>query len=95
MKHEEGDMERTIRLRRVLRAFMGTEAFDVETFSGTARPSSQRLLASAAACKTHWITASFDINMAFLEGLTCQGHAKATGGKERVVCFTLPPGSAT
>eukprot|EP00959_Pyramimonas_sp_CCMP1952_P391315 8200606-Pyramimonas_sp.AAC.1 len=36
---------KTIRLRVVLRGFMGTEAFDVETFSGTARRQSQRLLA--------------------------------------------------
>eukprot|EP00959_Pyramimonas_sp_CCMP1952_P113005 2362030-Pyramimonas_sp.AAC.1 len=35
----------TIRLRLVLRGFMDTEAFDVETFSGTARRQSQRLLA--------------------------------------------------
>eukprot|EP00959_Pyramimonas_sp_CCMP1952_P165269 3454735-Pyramimonas_sp.AAC.1 len=34
--------------------------------------------------------------MAFLEGLTYQELAEATGVKERVVCFTiLPPGSAT
>eukprot|EP00959_Pyramimonas_sp_CCMP1952_P314833 6590345-Pyramimonas_sp.AAC.1 len=33
--------------------------------------------------------------MAFLEGLTYQEQAEATGEKERVVCFTLSPGSAT
>eukprot|EP00959_Pyramimonas_sp_CCMP1952_P031300 656276-Pyramimonas_sp.AAC.1 len=44
---------------------MDLEAFDAETFSGTARRSSRRLLASAAACKKQWSTASLDINMAF------------------------------
>eukprot|EP00959_Pyramimonas_sp_CCMP1952_P190760 3989649-Pyramimonas_sp.AAC.1 len=33
--------------------------------------------------------------MAFLKGLTYQELAEATGEKERVECFTLPPGSAT
>eukprot|EP00959_Pyramimonas_sp_CCMP1952_P039783 832038-Pyramimonas_sp.AAC.1 len=33
--------------------------------------------------------------MAILKGLTEQEHAEATGEKERVPCFTLPPGSAT
>eukprot|EP00959_Pyramimonas_sp_CCMP1952_P189222 3957985-Pyramimonas_sp.AAC.1 len=33
--------------------------------------------------------------MAFLKGLTYREIAEATGEKERVVCFTLPPGSAT
>eukprot|EP00959_Pyramimonas_sp_CCMP1952_P443619 9287120-Pyramimonas_sp.AAC.1 len=74
---------------------MDLEAFDVETCSGTARPSSQRLLASMAACKKQWIIASLDINMAFLKRLTYHELAEATGEKERAVCFTLPPGSAT
>eukprot|EP00959_Pyramimonas_sp_CCMP1952_P366312 7671916-Pyramimonas_sp.AAC.1 len=74
---------------------MDLETFDVETFPGTVRRSSQRLLASAAACKKQWVIASLDINMAFLKGLTYQELAEATGEKERVVCFTLPPGSAT
>ena len=88
-------MERTIRLRLVLRGFMDLQAFDVETYSGTARRANQRLLASTAACKKHWIIASLDINMAFLKGLTYRELAEATGEKEREVCFTLPPGSAT
>ena len=67
VKNEKGEMERTIRLRLVLRGFMDLEAFDVETFSGTARRSSQRLLASAAACNKKWIIASMDINMAFFK----------------------------
>eukprot|EP00959_Pyramimonas_sp_CCMP1952_P176275 3683371-Pyramimonas_sp.AAC.1 len=74
---------------------MDLEAFDVEALSGTARRPSQRLLASKAVCKEQWIIASLDINMAFLEGWAYQELAEATGEKDRVVCFTLPPGSAT
>eukprot|EP00959_Pyramimonas_sp_CCMP1952_P135315 2831422-Pyramimonas_sp.AAC.1 len=40
---------KTIRLRLLFSGFMDMEAFDVETFSGTARRQSQRLLASEAA----------------------------------------------
>eukprot|EP00959_Pyramimonas_sp_CCMP1952_P415825 8712330-Pyramimonas_sp.AAC.1 len=65
VKNEKGEVERTIRLRLVLRGFMNLGAFDVETGSGTARRSSQRN---------------------FLRLLV---------KKERVVCFILPPGSAT
>eukprot|EP00959_Pyramimonas_sp_CCMP1952_P202886 4243159-Pyramimonas_sp.AAC.1 len=67
VKNEMGEMERTIRLRLVLRGFMDPEAFDVETFSGTARRSIQRLFSSTAACKKQWIIASLDIDMAFLK----------------------------
>eukprot|EP00959_Pyramimonas_sp_CCMP1952_P462939 9484075-Pyramimonas_sp.AAC.1 len=42
VKNWKGKMERTIRLRLILRGFMGLEAFDVETCSGRARRSSQR-----------------------------------------------------
>jgi len=74
---------------------MDLEAFDVEAFSGAARRSSQRLLASTAACNEKWFIASMDINMAFLKGLTHNELAEATGEKERMMCFTLPPGSET
>ena len=95
VKDDKGVMERTMRLRLVLRGFMDLQAVDVETYSGTARRANQRLLASTAACKKHWVIASLDINMAFLKGLTYREPAEATGEKEREVCFTLPPGSAT
>eukprot|EP00974_Lingulodinium_polyedra_P106100 10269493-Lingulodinium_polyedra.AAC.1 len=58
---------RTIRLRLVLRGFMDWEAFSVDTFSGTAKRSSQRILASEAACHKGWILASLDIDKAFLK----------------------------
>eukprot|EP00959_Pyramimonas_sp_CCMP1952_P058241 1215902-Pyramimonas_sp.AAC.1 len=79
VKNETGEMERTIRLRFVLRA----------------RRSNQGLLVSTAACQKQWIIASLDINMAFLQGLTYKELAEATDEKERAACFTLPPGSAT
>eukprot|EP00959_Pyramimonas_sp_CCMP1952_P051565 1077460-Pyramimonas_sp.AAC.1 len=81
VKNENGELERAIRLRLALRGFMDLEAFDVEASSGTARRSSQRLLASTAACKKQWSTASLDINTACLKGLTCQELAEATGEK--------------
>eukprot|EP00959_Pyramimonas_sp_CCMP1952_P053351 1116056-Pyramimonas_sp.AAC.1 len=46
VENEMGEMERAIRLRLVLRGFVDFEAFGVETLSGTARRSNQRLLAS-------------------------------------------------
>eukprot|EP00959_Pyramimonas_sp_CCMP1952_P423610 8873703-Pyramimonas_sp.AAC.1 len=95
VKNQKGEMERTIRLRMVLRGVMGLEAFDVETFPGTARRSSQGLLASTAACNKQRAIASLDINMAFPKGLAYQEIAEATGEKERVVCSPLPSGSAT
>ena len=58
-----------------------------------ARPNAH-LLAIEAACHADWILASLDIDKAFLKGLTYKELADATGEKERVVCCTLPPGSA-
>eukprot|EP00959_Pyramimonas_sp_CCMP1952_P297613 6225995-Pyramimonas_sp.AAC.1 len=73
---------------------MDTEASDVETFSGTARRQSQRLLASEAACHPEWILSSKGIDKAFLKGLTYEELDHATGEETRMVCFTLPPGCA-
>ena len=67
IKRPDGGQDKIIRLRLVLRGFMDTEAFDVETFSGTARRQSQKLLASEAACHPGWILASMDIDKAFLK----------------------------
>eukprot|EP00959_Pyramimonas_sp_CCMP1952_P014365 304247-Pyramimonas_sp.AAC.1 len=63
---------------------MDTEAFDVETFSGTARRRSQRLLACEAACHPEWILASMDTDKAFLKGLTYEELAHATGEETRM-----------
>eukprot|EP00959_Pyramimonas_sp_CCMP1952_P092587 1937740-Pyramimonas_sp.AAC.1 len=74
---------------------MAFEAFNVETFSGAARRPSQRLLASAAACKKQWVIAPIEINMVFLQGLTYQELAEATGENDGVEWFTLQPGPAS
>jgi hypothetical protein len=73
---------------------MDTEAFSLDTFSGTAKRQSQRILTSEAACNRHYVMASLDIDKAFLKGLTYKELAEATGEHERIVCFKLPPGSA-
>ena len=74
---------------------MDSETFSMDTFSGTARAQSQRILASEVACRDDWIIASLDIDKAFLKGFTYKELAEATGQKERTVCFKLPPGSAS
>eukprot|EP00973_Karenia_brevis_P087546 12138619-Karenia_brevis.AAC.1 len=51
-------------------------------------------MSSEAACYPDWIIASLDIDKAFLEGFTYKKLADATSEQERVVCFTLLPGSA-
>ena len=94
VKQEDSTMKRIIRMRLVLRGFQDTEAFDLDTFAGTAKRQSQRILASQAACNPGWIIASLDIDKAFLQGYTYKELADATGEKERLVCFKLPPGSA-
>ena len=81
-------------MRLVLRGFLDTEAYSIDTFSGTARRQSQRILASESACHPEWTLASLDTDKAFLKGFTHAELAAATGERERLVCFTLPPGSA-
>jgi hypothetical protein len=87
--------QRVIRMRLCLRGFMDLEAFSLDTFSGTAKRTSQRILASEAACHPDWIIASLDIDLAFLKGFTYKELAEEKSKKERMVCFVLPPGSAT
>ena len=62
---ENGTWIRIIRMRRVLRGFMDTEAFSLDTYSGTAKRTSQRILASEAACHPNFIIASLGIDKAF------------------------------
>ena len=88
------EMTKIIRMRLVLRRFMDSEAYSIETFAGTARRTSQRILASEAACHPDWIIASIDVDKACLKGYTHKELAAKTGEPERQVYFTLPPGSA-
>ena len=87
-------MKKIIRMRMVLRGFMDQEAYSLETFAGTAKRTSQRVLAREAAVHRGWILASLDVDKAFLKGFTHKELAEATGEKPRDVYFTLPPGSA-
>ena len=83
---EKGNQKRTIRMRLVLRGFMDIEAFPLDTFSGTAKRTNQRLLASEVAGQTDWVIASLDVDKAFLKCLTYKELAEATGEKnERYV----------
>ena len=81
-------------MRVVLRGFMDLEGNNIDTFAGTARRQSQRIHASEAAWQPGCIIASLDTDKAFLKGFAYRELAEATGEKERLVCFTLPPGSA-
>ena len=76
---EDGVRKKIIRMRLVLRGFMDWEAFSIDTFSGTAKRQSQRMLASEAACHSDWILASMGVDKAFLNGFT---YAE-TGGSDR------------
>ena len=69
---------------------MDTEAFSIDTFSGTAKRQSQRLLASEAACNPDYMIASLDVDKAFLKGFTYKELAEITGEPLREVNFDLP-----
>ena len=75
------EWKKIIRMRIVLRGFQDSEAFSLHTFSGTAKRTSQRTLASEAACDPNWIIASLDIDKAFLKGFSYEELAKATREK--------------
>ena len=85
IKDNSGNWKRIIRMRLVLRGFMDIDAFSLDTFSGTAKRTSQRILASEAACHQDWTIASLDIDKAFLKGFTYKELAEATGEQERKV----------
>ena len=75
-------IENVVIMRLVLRGIMDLYAFSLETFAGAARRTSQRILASEAACNDHFILASLDIDKAFLNGFTYKELAETTGEKE-------------
>ena len=77
-----------------LRGFKEWCADQVDSPAAAARKMSQRMLVSEAACNPSWSFLSIDINKAFLQGVTYSEMSAATGEEERVVHFTLPPGSA-
>ena len=85
---------RIIRIRMALRGFKEWCADLLDSHAATANRISQRLLISEAAVQKTWSFLSLDINKAVLQGVTYKEMAAATGEKERVVHFTLPPGAA-
>eukprot|EP00438_Fugacium_kawagutii_P035880 Skav204682 [mRNA] locus=scaffold1284:96116:106049:- [translate_table: standard] len=85
---------RIIRMRMALRGFKEWCADALDTYAGTGSKISQRLLLSETACHPEWSFLSLDINKAFLQGVSYDELSKVTGQEERVVHFTLPPGSA-
>lgn len=73
---------------------MDIEAVSLDTFSGTAKRQSQKVIANEVAIHDKSNIAALDVDKAFLTGFTYTELAEATGEKERSVCFKLPPGSA-
>ena len=76
-KREDGKV-RVIRMRMTLRGFKDWDALMLETYSGTAKRLSQKLVASEAATRG-WAMAAIDIRKAFLKGVSYDELAKETG----------------
>ena len=66
----------------------------LQTFAGTAKQASQRLLSSEAACHPDWVYVAVDVEKAFLQSMTYAEMHQEVGEAPREVNFTLPPGSA-
>jgi len=90
----DGKQQRIIRMRMAIRGFLDWDASNLETYAGTARRQSQRLLASETACQEGWDLVTIDIEKAFLQGMTYKEMHELTGEPERIVNFTLPKGAA-
>ena len=78
---------RFIRCRMALRGFKEWCAHELETYAGTAKRQSQKIVASESACHPDWVYSSLDAEKAFLQGLTFEELAQATGEPLRVVNF--------
>ena len=62
----DGKMTRQIRCRMALRGFRDMDAGALETFAGTAKQASQRLVSSEVACHPDWVYVAVDFERAFL-----------------------------
>eukprot|EP00959_Pyramimonas_sp_CCMP1952_P154726 3236967-Pyramimonas_sp.AAC.1 len=69
-KNAEGKMVRIIRCRMALRGFGDMDAGALETFAGTAKRSSQRILSSEGARRPDWVYVAVDVEKSFLQGMT-------------------------
>ena len=77
----------------------GSERFqratgDEVNFSATAQRTSQKILASEAACHKDWSFVAVDIGKAFLHLLTFSDMNKLTGEPEKHLSFNVPTGTA-
>ena len=67
-------MTRIIRMRMALRGFQDLDKDYMDTYAGTARRQSQRLVASEWACRSTkqklWKACAVDVEKAFLQGMT-------------------------
>ena len=81
-------------MRMAVRGFKDWEADSIESYAGTASRTSQRVISCEVACREGWSYITVDIEKAFLQGMTYKEISDLTGEAERIVHFTLPPGSA-
>ena len=83
-------------MRLTVRGFQDWYKDLYETYAGTASRFSQRIVASETACRAHegWILCTFDIEKAFLQGMTYRELHQLTGEPPRKVYFVLPTGAA-
>ena len=81
-------------MRLALRGFKEPQTDDEVNFSATAQRTSQKILASEAACHKDWSFVAVDIGKAFLQGLTFSEMNKLTGEPEEHLSFTVPAGTA-
>ena len=78
-----------IRARLCLRGFKDLDAQGLESYAGTASRFTQRILVSEAVIRK-WDLCTTDISKAFLQGVTYEELAEATGEPLREVNFFLP-----
>ena len=83
---------RAVKARLTARGYKDAQAYDVNTYAGTASRWGQRLVNMICAQKK-WTLFSADISQAFLRGLTFEEIKELDGEIKREVQITLPPGS--
>jgi hypothetical protein len=88
----DGVPRRIIRARLCVRGFKDRDKQFLDTYAGTSKRYSQRIVASTAAMRG-WPIATADISKAFLQGVTYEELAALTGEPLREVNFTLPNGA--
>jgi hypothetical protein len=86
---DENGSRWVIRSRLCLRGFKDLDAKDLDSYAGTAQRCTQRLLVSEAVIR-RWPICTTDISKAFLQGVTYEELAAATGEPLREVNFYLP-----